>query len=132
MTIQRNFPLRPLMWLDAIGCALSGIAVFLAAAPLATEFALPFGLLQGAGIVLLPCAALLAYAVSRAPIPRPALWAIVAINSLWIAASFALPLTGQVAPNGTGWAFLVGQAALIALFTALYLWALLRGHEAVG
>jgi hypothetical protein len=39
---------------------------------------------------------------------------LVAGNVLWVAASVLLPAAGLVAPNGLGWALLLGQAGVVA------------------
>jgi len=49
--------LRRILALDALSCAGMGLAMGLAAAPLAPLFGLPEGLVRGAGLLLLPLAA---------------------------------------------------------------------------
>jgi hypothetical protein len=56
---------------------------------------------------------------SRAAIAQPAVWAIIAANALWAAASALLLLSGWVAPTALGYAFVIGQAAVVALLGEL-------------
>ena len=44
---------------------------------------------------------------------------IIAINALWVAASFGLLLSGLVAPTPLGYAFVIAQALAVALLAEL-------------
>ena len=62
---------------------------------------LPPGQMRGAGLALLPFAALLGWLGTRATLPRAALWAVVAVNALWVVESVVLLLSGSVSPTGS-------------------------------
>lgn len=117
--IQPSPLLRNALALDAAACAGMGLLLATAAGPLAVPLGLPEGLLRGAGIVLLPCAALLGFLASRTILPRLAVYAVIGINLLWIVDSIAILLTGWLAPTGLGIAFVLAQAAAVAIVTEL-------------
>lgn len=117
--IQSSPLLRNALALDAAACAGMGLLLATAAAPLAAPLGLPEALLRGAGIVLLPCAALLGFLASRAALPRLAVHAVIGINLLWIVDSLAILVLGWFAPTGLGIAFVLIQAAAVAIVTEL-------------
>ena len=117
--IQSSPLLRTALALDAAACAGMGLILAAAAGPLAAPFGLPVEFLRGAGLVLLPCAALIAWFASRRVLPRLAVYAVIGINLLWIADSIAILLMGWFAPTGLGIAFVLAQAAAVAIVTEL-------------
>jgi len=52
-------------------------------------------------------------------VPRWAARLVIAGNAAWVLASVALPAIGLARPNALGWAFLLGQAAVVALLAKL-------------
>lgn len=118
-SIQSSPLLRNALALDAAACAGMGLLLAMAAGPLAAPLGLPETLLRGAGILLLPCAALLAVLASRRILPRFAVYAVIGINLVWIVDSLAILLMGWFAPTGLGIAFVLGQAAAVAIVTEL-------------
>jgi hypothetical protein len=117
--IQSSRFLRNALALDAAACAVTGLLLSLAASPLAGLFGLPELFLRGAGLVLLPCAAILAWFAGREVLPRLAVFAVIGVNLLWIADSVAILLMGWFAPTGSGIAFVLAQAAAVAVVTEL-------------
>jgi hypothetical protein len=65
---------------------------------------------------LVPYVAFVAFVATRERLPRPAIWAIIACNALWAAASIALLASGLLAPTALGYTFVSAQALLVALF----------------
>lgn len=117
-------PLRPLLAVDAAMCLASGLLLVAASGSLSGVFALPEGLLLGAGLILLPWALFVGWCASRMAPPRRAVLAVVVVNLLWTLDSVLLLASGWVAPNGPGVAFVLGQAAAgggIAVLQALAL-----------
>ncbi|MGE0797596.1 MAG: hypothetical protein AB7G13_27070 [Lautropia sp.] len=112
-------PLRVLLAVDALTCLLTGTVLVLATSPIADLTAIPAALLHGAGLALLPIAAFMAFYTTRGRVPGWALSVIVLGNALWVLASVLLPLTGSIRPNGLGWIFLLGQAAVVAVLAVL-------------
>ena len=117
--IQSSRFLRNALALDAAACAGTGLLLSLAAGPLAGVFGFPAGFLRGAGLVLLPCAAVLVWFASRETLPRLAVLAVIGVNLIWIADSVAILLMGWFAPTGLGIAFVLAQAAAVAVVTEL-------------
>jgi hypothetical protein len=122
MALLRN--LKVLLGVDAAVCAMGAVGLLLAAGALAPATGLPEGLLRGAGLVLVPWAAFLAWCASQAAAPRRAVLAVVLLNLLWAADSVLLLALGWVSPNGVGVALVLVQAAMgagIAVLQALAL-----------
>lgn len=127
MSTLANTPfLRTALTADAVASGAMGLGLALAPGAIGAATGLPAGLLLGAGLFLLPYAALIAWLASRAAVPRVLLWVLVAGNLGWAVESAALPLLGFVAPNGLGIAFIAVQAVAVAVFAELYIVALRR------
>jgi hypothetical protein len=136
-SIQSSSFLRNALSLDAAACAATGLLLALAAGPLAAPLGFPAGFLRGAGVLLLPCAALLAWFASRETLPRIAVHAVIAVNLLWVADSIAILVAGWFQPTGFGIAFVLAQAAAVAVITELEVIGLkrslaIRQSEAIG
>ncbi len=110
MNVLRN--LRVLLGLDGAFCLVGGVALVAGAGVLGPAMGLQVGLLRGAGLVLLPWGAFVAWCASRAVPPRPAVLAVVVLNLIWAVDSVMLLATGWVAPNGLGVGFVLAQAAM--------------------
>lgn len=120
MTMIQSSPLlRRALALDAAACAAMGALLAVAAAPLAAWFGLPAPFLRGAGLLLLPCAAVLAWLAIRQDVPRLAAFAVIAVNLVWITDSLLLLAGGWFAPTGLGIAFVLAQAATVLALTAM-------------
>ena len=110
--------LRGVLAVDALSCATMGLGLAAGANVVAGITALPADLLRYAGIALLPCAAYLAFIASRESLPRLAVWAVIVLNGLWVVESL-VTLMSNVAPNALGYAFVIGQAAFVAVLAEL-------------
>lgn len=119
--------LKPLLALDAATCAAMGVLLLLVSAPVAGLTQIPAGLLFWAGASLIPIAAFMAISARTTPVPGWAATLVVVGNLLWVAASIFLPAAGLIVPNALGWAFLFGQAGVVAILAKLELDAL-RGR----
>jgi hypothetical protein len=126
--IQSSPVLRGALALDAAACAATGLLLSLGAGTLAGMLGFPAEFLRGAGLVLLPCAALLAFFASRARLPRLAVHAVIGVNILWIADSLLILVAGWFAPSGLGVAFVLAQAAAVAVVTELEVIGLKRSE----
>lgn len=115
----KRIRLQPLLAFDAATCAAMGALLLVAADPIAALTHIPAPLLFWAGAVLLPIAAFMAVFSRAMPVPRWAATLVVAGNVAWVLTSIALPAFGLVQPNALGWAFLLGQAAVVALLAKL-------------
>jgi hypothetical protein len=124
--------LRNVLYADAL---MSGAAalVMLAGAPiLGPLLELPVGLLRWAGVLLVPFVVTLVVVARRETIARLALFDIVAVNALWVVASFGMLLTGTVSPNGFGYAFVIVQAVAVAVAGELQFIAWRRARPAIA
>ena len=120
MTDDRsNSFLRRALILDAVASGAAGLLMIAGAGLLEGFLGLPAGLLRGAGLVLVPYVAFVVFVGTRTEIEPPAVWSIIVANVLWAAASGLLLVSGWVAPTALGYAFVIGQAAVVALLGEL-------------
>lgn len=116
--------LKKVLNLDAVTCALMGVALTVAAVPLSTLLALPQSLLFYAGCLLFPIAAFMAV-LARQAMPAPAgVWLVILGNAGWVLASFAV--LAVAGPNLLGIGFLIVQALVVALLALVEFNALAR------
>jgi uncharacterized membrane protein len=114
----------PMLRLALLGdaAASGGMGLLLAAAarPLTGLLGLPEPLLATAGLILLPYAALIAWAGTREAVARNMVRAIVAVNLVWALDSLLLlafgPRLAGIAPSGLGIAFVLAQALAVLGF----------------
>jgi hypothetical protein len=118
--------LRRALWLDAVASGGTALAMIAVANYVDGLLGLPAALLRGAGLVLMPYVAFVLYAAVQPTISRTAVWMIVTANMLWAAASALLLLSGWVAPTALGYAFVIFQAAVVALLGELQYMGLRR------
>lgn len=111
--------LRRVLLADAIISGATGLLLFLGAGLLSGLLQLPAELLRPAGLFLIPYGALVAFIATRNAMARLAVWLIIVVNALWAVDSIVLLLTGWVAPNTLGYAFIVFQALVVAAFAEL-------------
>jgi hypothetical protein len=108
--------LRQILAIDAATCVAMGLLLVVAADPLSTLTGLPHALLFWAGVLLFPSALSMAAA---AAVPRPALvWLVIAGNAAWALASVAVA-TVLFEPTSVGRAFVLLQAAVVAVLLVL-------------
>ncbi|MGA9582639.1 MAG: hypothetical protein WBR13_11800 [Allosphingosinicella sp.] len=123
--------LRRVLALDSAGCAMIGLLLSLGAAPLSGLFGLGERLLFGAGLLLLPLAAFIAWLASRPTPPIPLVWLVVVGNLAWTAESFLLISMEGDRITAIGTAFVAAQAAAV-LGMALLEYAGLRRMRAAA
>ena len=124
--LQSSPLLRLTLKVDAIAGGAMGLLMALAAQPLGELFGLPFVLLLVAGIVLLPLALVLYWMSQQPALSRTGVWAVIALNALWVVESVALLVTGYVQPTALGYAFVIGQALVVLLLAELEFFGLRR------
>ncbi|PZN97104.1 MAG: hypothetical protein DCF30_16655 [Hyphomicrobiales bacterium] len=127
-TIQPSRFLRNALALDAAACAGTGLLLSLAAGTLAGPLGFPEGFLRGAGLILLPCAAALAWFASRESLPKLTVFAVIGINLLWIADSIVILVANWFVPTGLGIGFVLAQATAVAIVTELEIIGLKRSQ----
>ena len=111
--------LRRVLILDAVASGATGLSMFAFAALLEQWLNLPAVLLRYAGLSLLPFAAIVAWLGLRASLSRAGVWAVIALNVLWVVDSAALLVSGWVDPALLGYAFVIFQAAVVAVLAEL-------------
>ena len=124
--------LRRVLWLDAATCVATGALMEMGASPLSSLLQLPANLLFYAGISLFPIAAFIAFVASRAVIPAAGVWLVIIGNALWTLTSLALLTDQRIAPNALGIAFIVIQAAVVAILAELEHTGLKRSTQAAA
>ncbi|HYG48730.1 MAG TPA: hypothetical protein VD846_12425 [Allosphingosinicella sp.] len=111
--------LRRVLALDSASCAIIGLMLCLGAGPLSTLLGLGEGLLFGAGALLLPLAAFIAWLASRPSPPSPLVWLVIAGNVAWSVESFLLISAEGARITALGTVFVAGQALAVLAITAL-------------
>lgn len=111
---------------DAAASGATGLLMAAGAGALAGPLGLPVSLLLGAGLVLLPYAALVAWLGRGAAVPRGWVRAVIAVNLLWVVDSVLVLAVFGLSPTPLGTAFVLAQAAAVAGFAALQYVALRR------
>jgi hypothetical protein len=116
---------------DAVSCLGMGAVLSAAAAPLAGLFGLAGGLVSGAGLTLLPIGLFILIVSRREAVAPIFVYAIIAGNALWIAESLAVAATAP-AITWLGTAFVVAQAGIVAVVTALEAVGVMRARQALA
>ncbi|MCY1339255.1 hypothetical protein D9M69_251330 [compost metagenome] len=124
--------LRRALQADALASGAMGLLLALAAGPLEDLLGLPRALLMGAGIGLLPFALALGWLANRESVRRGWIWAVLAINTVWVIDSLSLLALGWVEPTLLGKVFVIGQAVAVALLAELEFFGLRRSQAEVA
>jgi len=117
--IQSSTFLRRVLLLDAVSSGAMGVLLLAASGALAGLLNLPEELLSEAGLVLVPFALAVGFIGTRTQLSRICVWAVIAINAVWAIDSVVLLFTGWVQPSLLGYAFVIGQAAFVAVMAEL-------------
>ena len=120
--------LRRALQADALASGAMGLLLALAAGPLEELLGLPRALLVGAGIGLLPFALALGWLANRESVRRGWIWAVLAINAVWVVDSVSLLASGWVEPTLLGKVFVIAQALAVALLAELEFFGLRRSQ----
>lgn len=120
--------LRTSLWFDALSVAGLGLLLLLLAGLLEPLFGIDAGFMRAVGALLLPFAAFLGWTASRDRIPRAAVLWIIALNALYVVASFAILLLGWLQPSALGTAFVIAQA-LVGGAVAVVEWVGLQRED---
>ena len=114
---DRQTFLRRVLWVDTATCAATGALLALDDTLLAHLFGLPAALLFASGAALFPIAAFMLWTATRSRIPAAAAWLVILGNAGWVLASFGV--LALLAPTALGQAFVIAQAAAVALLAML-------------
>jgi hypothetical protein len=124
--------LRQALLSDAVTTIACALLMLFGAGFLDPLLGLPANLLRTAGFILVPYAAWVAYLGTREGVQRVLVWAVVAVNALWTLDSILLLVSGWVAPTPAGYAFVIAQAAVVALYAELQAMGLKRSAAAMA
>lgn len=111
--------LRNVLLFDALASGATAIILLGGAHMLSPLLDMPQSLLFWAGAALVPFVLMVLAVSRRQTVSRAMLVEIIAINALWVVASFGLLVSGVVSPNLLGIAFASAQAIAVALFAEL-------------
>jgi hypothetical protein len=131
-TIHPSPFLRKSLMLDAVATGATAALLIAGAGLLDALLGLPVALMREAGLILVPFVAFVAWVGTREEVARGAVWTIIAANALWVAASIGLLVGGWVTPTVLGYAFIIAQAAVVALFAELQYAGLKRPEPMVA
>jgi hypothetical protein len=126
MTASITHPMvRPFLLGDAALTAANGLVYVLAARWLADLFGVGTTVLIGLGTFLVLVGAGVAHLATRRPVPRSGVLELAVLNAVWVAASLAYVVAGDLTTTGQVWAVL--QAVLVGACAAGQLWFARRG-----
>ncbi|MCP9625796.1 hypothetical protein NML43_01710 [Rhodopseudomonas palustris] len=129
--IHPSLLLRRALQADALVSGAMALLLVTGASALAPLLALPQPLLLETGLFLIAYAAFVGWLGSRAALQRPLVLLVIIGNALWTLASIALLLSGAVAPNALGIAFVAIQAITVGVFAELQYMGMKRSNAAV-
>jgi hypothetical protein len=124
--------LRQALLSDAVTTAACAALMIAGAGFLEGLLGLPATLLRVAGLVLIPFVAYVAMLGMRERVSRMAVWSVIGLNALWVVDSVLLLVSGYVAPTAAGIAFVLAQAAVVALYAELQFMGLRRSTPTVA
>lgn len=111
--------LRRVLLLDALTSGIAGVLMIAAGPNLSTVLGLPGTLLVGAGLLLLPFAYLVHRLAKRDRAASGLVWAVIGVNAVWAVDSLFLLAIGWITPTPAGFALILIQAGIVALFAEL-------------
>ena len=121
---NRNGLLRLVLKLDAVASGALG-ALSVAASPVMADLlSTPLALLVPVGVFLVIWAVALWVLASRPQISRTAVWSVIGLNLLYAAGAIVVALAGRFPLSALGTAFVLTQAAAVALVAAAQFYAL--------
>jgi hypothetical protein len=111
--------LRNVLRVDALTCAVSGLASLTLADVLAEPLGLSLPLLRGSGAALLLVAAFIAFAAKNTPALRWPVWIVVLGNAVWVLDSVLVVVGDFEHPTTLGTAYVIAQAVVVAVLAEL-------------
>jgi hypothetical protein len=119
MTVHTTAFLRRALAVDAVASGAIGLLLLIAASSLSVLLGLSAVFLTSIGLVLVPFAMWVGWLAKQGNPPRKQVWAVVAINALWVVDSLTLLLIGPFEPTALGIAFVLLQAVAVGVFMEL-------------
>jgi hypothetical protein len=111
--------LRRVLWADAAVSLAMALLLIFGASAIASLTALPEMLLSGAGWVLMPWVALVAFTATGNPLRTRLAWLVVALNVVWVVESGFLLAMDSITTNALGVSFVLAQAFGVLVLAAL-------------
>jgi len=111
--------LRRALIADGIISGAMALLLVMAAAQLASLFALPQAFVLETGLLLIPYALLVGYLGLRERLPVAVAYTVIGGNALWTVASIVLLLSPWLSPNLLGEVFVVAQAVAVGVIAEL-------------
>lgn len=130
--INPSLFLRRALQADAIFSGAAALMLVFGAGLLASLLNLPETFLRSTGLVLVVFVLGVGYLASRDMMSKAAVWTVIAVNAIWTIDSFILLISGWLAPNLLGQAFIVMQAVAVGVFAELQLIGLRKSGDAVA
>jgi hypothetical protein len=118
--------LRLVLKLDAVATGAVGLLLLAADPALDGLLGLPISLLMPVKLFLIGYAAAIWVVATRPRVSRPAAWTAIAINLVYTVDTIVVEVSGWFALTVLGTAFVLLQAAAVALFAAAQFYALRR------
>lgn len=128
MTHRTSPLLRWALLADACASGVMALMMLLFASALEGLLQIPARFLFNVGLILVPYSALVGYLGTRESLPNWIVWAVIGANVLWVLDSVLVAMSGWLAPNGLGYAFIYGQALAVAAFADLQFLGLRRSR----
>ena len=111
--------LKTVLLIDAATCLVFGLLLSAGAGLLGGWLGLPVDLLFYAGLILFPCAALMAFTGQQAT-PNSALVLIIILGNIgWALASLGVLLVSFITPTALGYGFVIIQAVAVGVLAAI-------------
>lgn len=111
--------LRRVLVADAATCVASGVLTSMLTSVVAGLTHIPHAVLFYSGLSLFPIAAFMAFVATRSALSTTGVWLVILGNVGWVLGSLWLAFGGAINPNGLGIAFILAQAAVVAVLAAL-------------
>ena len=122
--------LKKILVADAVISGAAAVGMAAGSGIMSGLLGLPSELLLGAGLVLIPWVVALVVIGRRETVPAGIIVAVIATNFAWVAASLIVAFGPMFAPTLLGKAFVVAQAATVALLAELQIIGLRRNRAA--
>lgn len=124
--------LRWALFADAAASGGTGLLMLLFARPLESLLGIPPDLMFNAGVFLVPYALFVGFLGTRPTLANWVVWTVIGANLLWAIDSILLVAGAWVSPTALGYAFVIGQALVVALFAELQFLGLRRSSPAMA
>lgn len=132
MSFPAALTVRQALALDAAASGALGLLRLVGAGLLEGWLGVPAAWLRAAAAVLGPWGLIVGWLASRPAPARGAVWAVIGLNIVWAIESVLILMTGWITATGLGVAFVLAQAAAVAVFAELQFLALRRGRPALA